>query len=56
MRRTYLARFVLFRAAGFGVGLLAGEYLDYLMVSFERIPFIVVAGILGGAPLGAALG
>ncbi len=43
-------------AAGFGIGVQAGGFLDYLTDSFGRMPFIVVAGVIGGAALGAALG
>lgn len=43
-------------AVGFGIGFPAGSFLDYLTDSFGRMPFIVVAGIIGGASLGAALG
>ncbi len=49
-------------AAGFGVGVPAGEFLGPLVDSFEDIPFfenapfIFIAGVTGGAALGAALG
>ncbi len=48
--------------AGFGVGVPAGEFLGPLVDSFEDIPFfenapfIFIAGVTGGAALGAALG
>ncbi len=49
-------------AVGFGMGLPVGNSLSFLAESFENLPpfrdapFIFVAGVAGGAALGAAMG
>ncbi len=43
-------------AVGFGIGVPAGDSLGTLVDSFGDVPFIFIAGVIGGASLGAALG
>lgn len=47
---------VLAGAMGFGTGVPVGDFLDNLKNDFGGASFVVIAGIIGGAALGAALG